>query len=155
MFQLSRQFCNIFKFPNSHFVVYSTMGYSRKKTKKGDWGHTFLKKPLEFFSFLLYLWKFQTKQSSTPGNSAKLCFIPWKFQAQKPRPLEIPHDFFLVTLGNSTSFLIKLWKVHMLFLWYPWKFHIFNLPCLVFFWNSPIWLTKLWYKPTFGLVCFQ
>ena len=27
--------------------------------------------------------------------------------------------------------------MHKLFLWYPWKFHILNPPCLIFFWNSP------------------
>ena len=34
----------------------------------GGGGHTFLRKPLalEFFIFLIYPWKFQTKQSSTP-----------------------------------------------------------------------------------------
>ena len=36
-----------------------------------------------------------------------LCYIRWKFQGQNPRPLEIPHDFFLITPGNSTSFLIN------------------------------------------------
>ena len=77
----------------------------------------------------------------------------WKFQGQKQRPLEIPHNFFLITLGNSTLFLINLWKYHMLFLSYPWKFHMLNTPCpppatppphhhthtlcLDFFWNSP------------------
>ena len=54
------------------------------------------------------------------------------------RPLEFPHYFFLVTLGNSTSFLINPWKLHMLFLWYAWKFHILNPSCLDFFWNIPI-----------------
>ena len=39
-------------------------------------------------------------------------------QGLKARPLEIPHYFFLVTLGNSASFLINPWKFHMLFLWY-------------------------------------
>ena len=52
-------------------------------------------------------------------------------------PLEFPHYFFLVILGNFTLFLIKPCKFHMLFLWYPWKFHILNPPCLDFFWNSP------------------
>ena len=49
-------------------------------------------------------------------------------QGQKQRLLEITHYFFLVTLGNSTSFLINPWKFHSmwLFLWYPWKFHILN-----------------------------
>ena len=66
-----------------------------------------MKTPLEFFIFLLYPWSFQTKQSSTSGYSTKLC---WKFQGQKQRPLEIPYYLFLVTLGNSTSFLINPWK---------------------------------------------
>ena len=36
---------------------------------------------------------------------------------QKQRPLlEIPHYFFLVTLGNSASFLINPWKFHVLFI---------------------------------------
>ena len=42
-------------------------------------------------------------------------FSPWKFQDQKQRPMEIPHYFFLVTLGNSTSFLINPYKFHVLF----------------------------------------
>ena len=103
----------------------------------------FFEKPLEFFILLLYPWKFQTKQSFTSGNSTKLCYILWKLQAQKPRPKtkrpgEITHCFFLVTPGNSTSFLINPWKFHMLFRWYSWKLHILNPPCLVFFWNSPL-----------------
>ena len=36
-------------------------------------GHTFLKILLDFFSFLLYPRKFQTKQSLTPEYSTKLC----------------------------------------------------------------------------------
>ena len=55
--------------------------------------------------------------------------------------------FFLLTLGNSTSFLINpSCKFQMLFLWYPRKFHILNSPppyppCLDFFWNSP-WYSR-------------
>ena len=49
---------------------------------------------------------FQTK-SSTPENSTNFCQIPSKFQGQKPRPLDIPHYFFLVTHGNFTPFLIN------------------------------------------------
>ena len=98
---------------------------------------------LELFIFLLYPWKFQAKQSSTLGYSTKLCKIPWKFQGQKQRLPEIPHYSFLVTLGNSTLFIINPWKFHMLFLWYPWKLHILNIvkphPFLFdFFWNSPL-----------------
>ena len=94
--------------------------------------HTFLKPPPQNFSIFFTLpWKFQTKQSSTPGNSTRLCQIPWKFQGQKRRPLEIPHYFFLVTFGNLTSFLINPWKFYML---HPWKSHILK-SC--FFWNRP------------------
>ena len=34
--------------------------------------------------------------------------------SKKPRPLEIPHYFYVVTVENSTSFLINPWKFHML-----------------------------------------
>ena len=80
-------------------------GYSRKNPTRGGRGYIFLKTLPQFFIFLLYPWKFQTKQSSILGYSTKLCQIPWKFQGQNQRPLEIQQYFFLVTLGNSTSFL--------------------------------------------------
>ena len=79
-----------------------------EKSKHGGLRIYVFGNPLEFFIFLLYPWKFQTKQSSAHGYSTKLCQIPWKFQGQKQRSLEIPHYFFLVILGNSTSFLIML-----------------------------------------------
>ena len=87
------------------------MGYFRKNPNRRG-VEAFLKTLLEFFILLLYPWKFQTKQNST----TKLCQVPWKFQGEKQRALEIPHYFFLVSLaGNSTSFLINPWKFHMLF----------------------------------------
>ena len=96
----------------------------------------FEKKNLEFFGvFFLYIpleVPDKQKQSSTLGNSAKLCYIPHKFQGQRPRPLEIPHEFFLLNPGNSTSFLINTRKFCILFPWYPWKFHILKPPHLLF-----------------------
>ena len=84
----------------------------------------------------------------TPGNSRQnkaqsldipqIVLDPLRFQGPKQRPLEISHYFFLVTLGNSASFLINPWKLHLLFLWYPWKFHFFNPTFWNFFWYSPI-----------------
>ena len=96
-------------------------GLFQKKIKQGLGGQDILLWKLHqkwYFSFfyLLYPWKFQTKQGSTPGYSTKLCQNPQKLQGQKQRPLEIPHYFFLVTLGNSTSLLINPLKFHMLFL---------------------------------------
>ena len=76
-----------------------------KKTNRNSWEHTFLKILLKFLVFLLYLWKFQTNQSSTPENCAKLRYIPCQFQDQKQRPLEIPHNFFLVTPRNSACYI--------------------------------------------------
>ena len=66
----------------------------------------FGKRPLKFSDLSLYPWKFQTKWSSTPGKSTKLCYIHWNFQSQKPRPMEIPHDLFCI-------------------LYYPRKLHFF------------------------------
>ena len=85
------------------------MSYSRKK-QAARGGHTFVKTPLEFFIFLLDPWKFQTNQSSTAGNCAKLCYIslvnsktkkqdPWKFHIIISwSPLEIPHAISLIPL---------------------------------------------------------
>ena len=53
----------------------------------------------------IYPWKFWTKQSFSAGNSSKLRYIHWKFQGQKPRSLETPHDFSLIPFY---SFLTNL-----------------------------------------------
>ena len=50
--------------------------------------------------------------------------------------MEIPHDFFLITPRNSTSFLIKPQNFDVLFLHQPSKFHVLKPTCLNFFWNS-------------------
>ena len=59
--------------------------------------------PGTFYFFNL----FQEIPDKTKLYSTKLCQIPQKFQGQKQRLMEILHYFFLVTLGNSTSFLIN------------------------------------------------
>ena len=82
------------------------MGYSRKNTNRGVWGHTFLKKPYNFFCFSLYPWKFQAKQSFTHGDFVKLYMLnpseivrpknqdPWRFEMDfSQSPLEIPLCF--------------------------------------------------------------
>ena len=93
------------------------LGYSRKKFRQGWMKHTFFKKSLEFLGLPLYPWKFWRKQNFTSGNSIKLYYNPWEFQDQKPRPMEIPHDCFVIR-----------WKLHP-FLLDPWNFHmLFNTP---------------------------
>ena len=111
-------------------------------TGSGGWGYTFLI-PLLLSVEFLDLWlcprKFQRKHAFTPGNSTELCDTPWKFHGQKPRAMENTR-FILYTPGNSTSFLIDPWNFCMLFLQYPWKFHVLNsCHCLDFFWYSPFW----------------
>ena len=92
----------------------------------GVWGYTFLKTPWNF-SFCYFTPGNSRQNKAQPLDIPQICVRSlWKFQGQKQRPLEIPHYFFLGNHGNSTSFLINPWKFHMLFLWYPLKFHILN-----------------------------
>ena len=79
-------------------------------------------------------WKFQ-RNKALPLKALQNCVMPcpWRFQGQKPKPImEIPHDFILITPGNSTSFLIGPWNFHMLILEYLWKFHILSPPVWIF-----------------------
>ena len=86
-------------------TIMKAIGLFQKKNQTGgveDILETYLNLPLEFFIFLLYPWKFWTKQSSTP----------WKFNKFVLGPMEIPRPK-TKTPGNSTLF----------FLGHPWKFH--------------------------------
>ena len=49
------------------------------------------------------------------GNSKVKNQNPWKF-----------HMRFFITCGNTNSFLAEPWNFQMLFLQYPWKFHVLN-----------------------------
>ena len=75
------------------------------------WKCHILKLPcLDFFwnspYVTLYHWKFKTTCSFTQGNSTNLCYTHWNFHGQKPRPMEIPQYFLLITPRNCTSFLL-------------------------------------------------
>ena len=111
------------------------MGFSEKKSKQ-VLKIIFLTKNPRIFNLSLYFQKFHRKQAFTPENSTKLYNTSQKFQGQKMRPMEILHEFFSNTPGNSTSFLIDPWHFHMVFLQYPWKFHVLN-PSLGFFLKQP------------------
>ena len=79
------------------------------KFQSGDvgWKNTASKKPVEFLGLILCPWKFQPKQTFTPGNSAELCYTPSKFQGQKPRPLEIPQIFSWRCLEITFFLVVK------------------------------------------------
>ena len=109
----------------------------------GGWGHTFLNPlsppPCWNFSFF-YFTPENTRQNKAPSleiRRTKSCSIPWKFQGQKPRPQKILHNFFLVTLGNSTSFLLNPLIPHTISL-IPLEISYPQAPFLDFFWNSPM-----------------
>ena len=79
------------------------------RKKAGQLRSYFFKKNLGFFHFFtLSLEIPEKKQNSTPANSARLCYIPWKFHGQKssrpPCKSQIPHYFFLFTPGNSACY---------------------------------------------------
>ena len=62
--------------------------------------YTFLKKAQGICRFvILPLLKIG---NSVESKAALLKFMLWKFQDQKPRPMEIPHYFFLISHGNLT-----------------------------------------------------
>ena len=136
------------------------MSYSRKKLTGG------LKTCL-ILCFLLYPWKFQTKQSFSPRNSTKLCYTTQKFKGLKPRPLEIVDNFFLIILGNSTSLLIKPWEILLAISSIPLESPYPQLPPIlfVFFWNNSIYFlnqlyeqqtqVELWYLPNYLPGCIR
>ena len=59
----------------------------------------FLRKTLEFVTL-----PSEIPEKISSGNSEKLCDTPWKFQGQKLRPMEIPHEFFFNTPEISLLF---------------------------------------------------
>ena len=69
-------------------------------------------KTLEFSGLPLYLQKLwiPEKKEFIPGNSAKLHYtlsLAWKSrQGQKPRPMEIPHNFFLISWSPRETLLL-------------------------------------------------
>ena len=111
-----------------------TLGNSRKN-----------RKPPGIFHFFTLTLKIPDKTKLSSWIFHNIVLDPLEVSRPKIKTPVIPHYFFLVTLGNSTSFLINPWKFHMLFLWYHWKFHILNPARLpsppsvsFFFWNSPL-----------------
>ena len=106
------------------------LGYSRKKNR-GELRIYFSENASGNFRFVTLSLEVLEK---TSFHTTRFCKIVWHLlDIQKPRPMEIPHDFFLDIPENSTSFLIDPWNFHMLFLQYLWKIHVLNHPCLVFF----------------------
>ena len=93
------------------------MGYSRTNSNRGLRIYFSEKNPGIF--------RFVTLALEIPEKT-RHPFSPWKFQGKRTtHGMEIPHELFLNTPGNSTSFLIDHWNFHMLFQ-YPWCLEV---PC--------------------------
>ena len=95
----------------------SVLGYSRKNPKDKNG-----KRLLEFLDLSLYPCKFQTKWSSTPGNSMKLCYTHWNFRSKTKK--QDPWKFHIIFSGSPLPFFIDPWNFHILFLNNPG-----TLPC--------------------------
>ena len=92
----------------TRFSFIRTIPEKKIKQVRGLWGswgweNTFLKKNPGTFSirFLTFTLEFQKNQS---GNYSKFCYAPWKFYSLKPRHLELPHDFFLISPAVEIPF---------------------------------------------------
>ena len=115
------------------------LGYSIKNQNR-EWAeaiYIFLKQPLEFLDFLTL----ENKLSLL--GILQNCVTPLggDSRSKTPRPIEIPHKFFVNTPGNFTSFSSDPWNFHMYFYQYLWKFHALSphsVTCFDFFWNSPV-----------------
>ena len=83
-------------------------------------------------------WKFQTKWSFTSGNSTKLCYSHWNVQGQKPRPMEVPHYFFLDHAWKSHFFFLLISAVSRFYFFNPPGNSMSSKPPFAFFWNSTL-----------------
>ena len=130
------RFLAIYSLAKRSYIIWY-IDYSRKIPNKRGWGHNFWKKTPGIFRFVTLPLEVSDKMKLIPGNSTKLCYTHCNFQGQNPRPIEIPYDFFWMTPVNAISFCIDPKNFHILFIQYPWKFHVVNLPVCIFFWNIP------------------
>ena len=106
------------------------MGYPRKNPQ-----YTFLRKTLGIFKTCHFTLRNSEENKVLSLPQEILCRIVWHLlqisrSKTKDPWMEIPHEFFLKTPRNSTSFLIHPWDFHMLFLQYSLKFHVLDPPSL-------------------------
>ena len=114
------------------------LGYSRKNPNRTGWGYNFWKKAPGFFRFVTLPLEIPDKMKLHPCKFHKIVLHPLEFPRPKAKIHGILHDFFWITPVNSTSYCTDPRNFHILFIQCPWKFHVFNPPVWIFFWNSPI-----------------
>ena len=97
------------------------MGYSRKKQTGIEDILFWTPAPLPgIFRYVTLPLEIPEKISFYPWKFCKIVWHPLEIPRSKTKTyaMEIPHDFFLNTNGNSSSFFIDPWNSHMLFLQY-------------------------------------
>ena len=104
------------------------LGYSRKIQKGWVDIDTFLKKALGIYIFVTLPLENKLSLLEIP----QICATPiGNSKTKNLRPMENPHDFFLITPRKFTSFLIDS-GIYACFYQYPFKFHVLNPPYLFF-----------------------
>ena len=76
------------------------------------------------------------QNKASPLDIQQNCVTPLlNFKSKnQARPTESPHD--QIAPGNPTSILVDPWDFQILFFQCSWKFHVFNPPVWIFFWNN-------------------
>ena len=100
----------------AHDVNKPQNGLFQKKFKQGRLRIYFCENCPAIFHFFTLSLEIPDKTKLNHWIFHKIVLDPLKIPGPKTRPMEIPHYFFLVTLRNSTSFLINPQKFHLLFL---------------------------------------
>ena len=104
----------------------------KKKTNGGGLRSWFFEKTLEFFSFFTLPLEVPDKTELHPSKFHKIVLYPIEIPMPKVKTPGNSAWFFLGLAWKLCFILINLWKFHMPFLWYPWKFHIHNRPFVFF-----------------------
>ena len=120
----------------------------------------FFEKNLGISRFLTVPLKLANKSELHPWKFCKIVLHPLEILRSKTKTNEIPHDFFLITPGNYTLFLINPWKFRMLFLGYPGNSISSTTPVWFFFSNNPLIVlsSSAFYSSTLTLLrvkCFR
>ena len=91
---------------NNSVGQWETILKKTKQTLKNLWN--FLVSYITSFFYITL--PLEILDKTTKLHRWKFCYTPWKFQGQKPRLLETPYDYFLITpapVDNSIHFVFN------------------------------------------------
>ena len=78
----------------------------QKKFKQGGLRICFFDKIPGVFMFVTLPLPFEIPEKTKlhPSKFRRICYTSWKFQGQRPRPMEMRHNVFFITLRNCACF---------------------------------------------------